>query len=55
LINEVGIYVHKRDKDSHTTPLLQLSDFGPETWTLLPELDDDIDEANVLRILTDIG
>ncbi len=58
LINEVGIYIHKRDKGYHNYAL-------PYSWDVilghktrdaaLAELDDEIDEANVQRILTDIG
>ncbi|MDX1531512.1 MAG: condensation domain-containing protein, partial [Rhodothermales bacterium] len=58
LINEVGIYVHKRERGYHNYAF-------PYSWDVrighktraetLEELDDAIDEANVRRILHEIG
>ena len=58
LINEVGIYVHKKERGYHNYAF-------PYSWDVrmghktraetLDELDDDIDEENARRILRDIG
>ncbi|MBV7333003.1 amino acid adenylation domain-containing protein [Chloroflexi bacterium TSY] len=58
LINDVGIYVHKKEQGYHNYAL-------PYSWDVrlghkqrdaaLDELDDDIDEENVQRILKEIG
>ncbi|MBX2855166.1 MAG: amino acid adenylation domain-containing protein [Rhodobacteraceae bacterium] len=58
LINDVGIYIHKRVKGYHNYAL-------PYSWDVrmghkkrdaaLDELNDDIDETRVLRILDEIG
>jgi len=58
LINEAGIYVHKREKGYHNYAL-------PYSWDVrlghkernaaLEELDDNIDEKNVQKILNEIG
>jgi hypothetical protein len=58
LINEVGIYVHKKERGYHNYAF-------PYSWDVrighktrdetLDELDDDIDEENARRILREIG
>ena len=58
LINEAGIYIHKKERGFHNYAL-------PYSWDVrlghkqrdaaLEELDDGIDEANVNRILAEIG
>jgi len=58
LINEVGIYVHKKERGYHNYA-------SPYSWDVrlghktreaaLEELDDDIDENNVKQILDEIG
>lgn len=58
LINETGIFVHKRQRGYHNYALPYSWDvrLGHKTRTeTLEELDDDIDVANSLRILGEVG
>ena len=58
LINDLGIYVHKKERGYHSYAL-------PYSWDVrlghktrdaaLEELDDDIDPANVRRLLAEVG
>lgn len=58
LINEVGIYIHKREKGYHNYALPYSWDVilgHKERLAAMQELDDEIDEGNVQRILQEIG
>ena len=58
LINEAGIYVHKKERGYHNYALPYSWDviLGHKTrQAALAELDDDINEANVKRILQAVG
>ncbi len=58
LINDVGIFVHKREKGFHNYALPYAWDvrIGHKTRdAALDELDDEIDEGNALRILGEVG
>lgn len=58
LINEAGIYVHKKERGYHNYTLPYSWDVRlghKEREAALEELDDNIDETNVRRILDEIG
>jgi len=58
LINEAGIYVHKKERGYHNYALPYSWDviLGHKTrQAALAELDDEINEANVQRILQEVG
>ncbi|MEM7530553.1 MAG: amino acid adenylation domain-containing protein [Chloroflexota bacterium] len=58
LINEVGIYIHKRERGYHNYALPYSWDVilgHKERQAAMDELDDDIDEASVQAILQEIG
>ena len=58
LINDVGIYIHKKERGFHNYALPYSWDvrMGHKTWAeAVDELSDDIDPTRVQRILSEIG